>query len=41
MKEIVPYDIKCILVRMEPIQFLKYDEKETLVEHTPLTQTYI
>lgn len=40
MKEAVYYNDKDILAKMAPIQSLNKNGKETLVEHTPLDQSY-
>ena len=40
MKEVVYYNDKDVLAKMAPIQCLNEKGKETLVEHTPLTQSY-
>ena len=40
MNEAVYYNDKDVLAKMAPIQWLKENRKETLVEHTLLAQSY-
>ena len=40
MKEKVYYNNKDVLAKMAPIQYLNKNGKETLVEHSPLSQSY-
>ena len=40
MKEAIYYNDKDVLAKMAPIQCLKENGKETLVEHTLLAQSY-
>ena len=40
MKQAVYYNDKDVLAKMTPMQYLNKNGKETLLEHTPIAQSY-